>query len=548
MGLATPVRAEWTQENYSLVAGWNAIWVSVDTGYADIDELLAAHPQIEEVWMWNSLVSRSRFTGSGAVPSASDSWLVWRRGRPTETTFSRFAANAACLVRVADGTPSFQLGLLGRPVPPRMAAQSTGVNFVGFPVQTPASGGLRNVERFFTFDAALTATPELFAYYGGPLSETPPQNPRRVPAVRTTSLERGRAYWLNTTAYSEFYGPLRVTLLDDVLDFGADRSYVSLRVKNVADPADAPAGVAFTLSRRASLAPPAGQPALAGDTPLLVRGPRDPDTLQYTFTPLPPTGLTRALQPGEEVEIVLALDRALMPGAAGTRYASILQVADSLNLTRIDLPVAAVVPSMAGVWIGSAHVTQVDQIIGAANTPEADAPGGYELRLILHRAADGQTTLLQKVFLDQPIGGTARTVQPADTTGVSRVSTAAFPLDLAQPGAGQLAPSGVATFPVSLAHNAPTNPFVHTYHPDHDGLDARFASSLPAGVESATIHRAITLTFSPAADNGEPGWGATVIGGDYRETVSGLRVRDVTVSGRFILRRVSDAAVLFNQP
>ena len=73
-----------------MVAGWNAIWVSVDTGYADIDELLAAHPQSEEVCMWNSHVSRSRFTRSGAVPSASDSWLVWRRGRPMSLGASVF--------------------------------------------------------------------------------------------------------------------------------------------------------------------------------------------------------------------------------------------------------------------------------------------------------------------------------------------------------------------------------------------------------------------------------------------------------------------------
>lgn len=542
------LRAEWTEETYSLEPGWNAIWVSVDAGYTTVDTLLAAHPRIEELWLWNSLVAPSRFSSSGEIPAGSDSWLVWRRGRPDQTSFTRLKPNAAYLVRVADTpTGTLQLRLTGRPLPPRLIAQSTGVNLVGFPVQPATAPGSRSVDRFFSFEAAPTGTPELYHYVGGPLSDGITPNPRRVVGTRTAPLQRGRAYWVNSTVYSEYYGPLRVTLLDDAVDFGTERSFVTVRIRNVAD-ALAAASVSFTLSRRASATPPSGQSALLGDVPVLVRGPRDPETLQSTFTALPAGGLSRTLQPGEETELVLGVDRSLLTGPVGSRYASILQIADSLNLTRIDLPVTAVVPSSAGVWIGSARIDRVDQIIGNDRLPEAHAPGGYELRLILHRAANGQTTLLQKVFVDKATGGTARTVQPTVTTGVSRISSAAFPLDLVQPGTGQLAPSGVVSFPVSLAHNAPTNPFVHTYHPDHDGLDARFVSSLPAGQEAPTVNRSITLTFSPAADNGETGWGSTVVGGTYRETVSGLRMQDVTVSGQFILRRVSDAAVLSNQP
>ncbi|MBC8011483.1 MAG: hypothetical protein H7067_15470, partial [Burkholderiales bacterium] len=256
----TWTRAEWVEERHSLLAGWNAIWMSADSGYAGFDTLLAAYPQVEEVWMWNSLVSRSQFTGSGEMLTAGDAWLVWRRGQPAQTTLSRPSPNAAYLVKVATGAPAFQLPLVGRPVPPRIVAQSSGVNLVGFPMQIPTSTTQRNVERFFLYDPALAGTPELFSYVGGPLSETTPQNPRRVSAPRVTALERGKAYWVNSTAYSEYYGPLRVTLSGDSADFGADRAYVTLRVKNVTDATDA-ASVSFTLSRRASFAPPAGQPA-----------------------------------------------------------------------------------------------------------------------------------------------------------------------------------------------------------------------------------------------------------------------------------------------
>ncbi len=541
------LRAEWTEERYSLVAGWNSVWMSIDAGYADFNTLLAAYPQIEEVWMWNSLVSRTQFTGSGETLTAGDAWLVWRRGKPAETTLSKPAPNAAYLVKVASNAGAFQLPLVGHPVPPRVVAQSSGVNFVGFPVPASVTGATNNIERFFLFDPALSATPEVFGYFGGPLSETAPQNPRRIASVRVTALERGKAYWVNSAAFSEYYGPLRISLAGDSADFGSDRAYVTLRVKNVADAADA-ASVGFTLSRRASATPPAGQAAIAGDVPVLVRGPRDPETQRFTFTALPSGGLSRTLAPGEETELVLGVARSLMTGAAGARYASILQVVDSLGLTRVDLPVSATVPAMSGVWVGAASIEKVDQIIGASRVPAANAPGGYELRLIVHRAANGQTTLLQKVFVDKPTGGVARTVQPNVTTGVSRISSAAFPLDLVQAGTGQLGASGTVVFPVVLAHNAPTNPFLHTYHPDHDGLDARFQSPLPDGRESSTVSRNITLSFDPQVDNGEPGWGTTVIGGTYREAIAGLRAQSIEVSGTFVLRRVSDAAQLTVQP
>lgn len=545
--LAPSARAEWAEEHYPLVAGWNSIWLPLDCGHADLATLLSAHPQIEELWLWNSLVPRTQFSGSGATPTPGDAWLVWRRGQPEQTTFLRPVANAAYLVKVAANAPAFTLALVGRPVLPRTVAQSSGVNFVGFPVRTPSVTAQQNVERFFAFDSAFDATPELFRYVGGPLSEVLPQNPRRISAVRSTAVERGRAYWVNSTAYSEYYGPLRVSLTGEAVDFGADRAFVTLRIRNVVAAADAPT-VGFTLSRRASAPAPTGQPAIAGGVPLLVRGLRNPETLDYEFTPLPETGLVGTLQPGEETEIVLSVDRSQMSGAAGTRYASVLQVTDSLNLTRVDFAAVAVVPALEGVWVGTALVTQVDQIIGQERVAGAAAPGGYELRLIVHRAANGQTTLLQKVFLDRPVGGTARTVQPAVTTGVSRLSSSAFPLDLVQPGVGQLRTTGDVVFPVALAHNAPTNPFVHAYHPDHDGLDARFESALPSGRESPTVTRSITLGFDVNAENSEPGWGATVLGGTYRETITGLRTETVAVSGVFVLRRVSDAPQLTTQP
>jgi hypothetical protein len=104
---------------------------------------------------------------------------------------------------------------------------------------------------------------------------------------------------------------------------------------------------------------------------------------------------------------------------------------------------------------------------------------------------------------------------------------------------------------IALGYNAPTNPYVHTYHPDHDNRNARFDASVSAGIESPDITRVCSFSFttSPPAGTSAQGWGSSVIGGDYSETINGIRkarmsdgtaTSSVTVTGTFVLRRVSE--------
>ena len=100
-------------------------------------------------------------------------------------------------------------------------------------------------------------------------------------------------------------------------------------------------------------------------------------------------------------------------------------------------------------------------------------------------------------------------------------------------------------FQINLGYNEATNPFVHTYHPDHDNLDARFEGSLPEGVESYSIQREVTLKFvSSMPGLTDPGWGSTLLGGDYNETLTGLRTTPVSVTGTFLLHRISSVPTL----
>ena len=57
---------------------------------------------------------------------------------------------------------------------------------------------------------------------------------------------------------------------------------------------------------------------------------------------------------------------------------------------------------------------------------------------------------------------------------------------------------GTLTATATIAYDdQASNPFLHTYHPDHDNLDAFFQNEQPIGYESYQIMRQFTLVISP---------------------------------------------------
>jgi hypothetical protein len=99
-----------------------------------------------------------------------------------------------------------------------------------------------------------------------------------------------------------------------------------------------------------------------------------------------------------------------------------------------------------------------------------------------------------------------------------------------------------------------SNPFLHTYHPDHDNLNASFRNELPQGSESYTIVREITLSVDPPADDFNSRVNASAnLSGRYLESirVQGLAragntfdARRFDVSGAFSLNRISGIPTL----
>jgi hypothetical protein len=94
-----------------------------------------------------------------------------------------------------------------------------------------------------------------------------------------------------------------------------------------------------------------------------------------------------------------------------------------------------------------------------------------------------------------------------------------------------------------------SNPFLHTYHPDHDNLTAKFDGLQSVGNESYKIKREIKLTFG-SSEAGFSGLsqGGQQIAGSYEETMTlageAPNKKSIAMRGVFTLNRISDIETL----
>jgi len=296
----------------------------------------------------------------------------------------------------------------------------------------------------------------------------------------------------------------------------------------------------------------------------------------YTWT-LAPQG-----QNGSDVAVVLGLNRYVMNSGPGALFAGILRFTDSFNFTEVDIPVSATQASTAGLWVGNASVTAVrnylkNYLMDSNNTPVISSNGNYiitsintnlgpvatpfPLRLILHNNGTS-VVLLQQVFFglspysNLMVATSQSLLDPANLGTARRITATHLPWSATNapwPFKGQLAPGGTLVTTVDLAYdNQASNPFLHTYHPDHDNLDATFSTELAQGYESYRITRQITLSVSPPGNDFASLTGAAQsLVGYYLETMTlgGLAgaTRDFYVTGTFSLNRISTIPTLNQQ-
>ncbi|MEO8198454.1 MAG: hypothetical protein ABI689_17210, partial [Thermoanaerobaculia bacterium] len=358
------------------------------------------------------------------------------------------------------------------------------------------------------------------------------------------------------------------------VEFGGGRQESRVRIRNLAT-----APTQITLRQLPSAAP----------VPLSIFR-FDEDTAESSWPALPANYGQAVPQQGEWLLDLAPLRGNLLTADAGT----VVEIKDGFGYRRL-LPVSvrsALAPApffarraaeggnqvapfaatttnpLAGLWVGKVAVGLVSQAQTGSEipTPTADP---FTFRVLVHVDGNGTARLLKEVIelwkegtripdpehpglflIDEPghfviltddslianfQGAVLRDGEPVGY----RVSTTAYdfePQSLVMSGSFGL--TGTLAASIALDAEAPTNPFRHKFHPDHNNRNELYTEFIE---EAYPVTRQMTFEFSSTDPTGgsQAGFGANVMAGTYRERIGGLHRNDILVEGRFLLNRTS---------
>jgi hypothetical protein len=598
--VVSPAFGQWTNQTVVLRAGWNSVFLEIQPEPRECDALFAGVP-VESVWAWNRHFSPVQFIQNPEelVPGQPD-WLTYfptsQLARATMNLFT-LQANRAYLIKLPDNASQVSWTFQGRPVTRRIEWLADAFNFTGFhvePVNSP------------TFQSFFASSP---AHVGQRVYRLVNGLWSLVVSPNTTRLARGEAYWIFCRGQSTFAGPLDVTLEQGHgLDYGRVLSERTLTIRNSSS-----ASNTFTVRRLSSANPPGNDyPAYAGEVPLsYFHLSVAQNQLDVQWIPLP-SQLTMALGPGQEWNLRLEARRADMaaftppPGVSDVLYQSLLEVGNGagsrslVGVTARGLQTfasggagfqaagagPAAVHARAGLWIGSAALSRVNQPADAS-APNTTVPTAseFQFRLLIHVDDSGQARLLQKVIqmwkdgtvttdtnglqvVDEPgryvlvtedrflPNFKGATLRDGEAVG-RRVSSAAFGFRTPLPMSGDFgSSSGLLQCAVPVEYDDELNPFKHRFHPDHNNLDdtpqrqpllvRTNNHGLRFTAESSSVRRDISLQFTAADPENltQAGFGDSQVAGIYRETIKGLHKDALHIQGIFRLHHASRIGVL----
>jgi len=539
----TAGQAQWSSKNYPLVQGWNSLWLPGDATHVTVADLFSAYPAVTEVWRWNPNPDQIQFTQNPSSPTISaNEWTVWKRDG-SETKLTRMVGNSAYLIRT---TAAVTVPITVMAMPPTATWLISGSNLLGF----PAAAGKTFASYFSTMIAGgvtgLPSTTKVFKYVGGDLVAG--TNPVQV-NIASEVVNSNTAYWISYPVVSNFVGPIHYELPSSSgLAFGRTSTTQTLGLTNRAKSA-----VTLTLSVENSATAPAGQPSVLAAVPLLQRT-FNSSTNSYTETAFNAGSSISVTVPAQgRVSLDFGVNRSGM--TSNGVYAALLRIVDGEGFIDTRLPVSAQATSAAGLWAVEAKVTKVARNTDTTNTA-TDAAQSFTVPFLLHVDSSGASRVLRQAFVGKlTTAGNAMGITCAESNIQSAAVSDVKPLRYFCPnlpyGTPVVSATGTAgnagsalSWTLTHLYNDPANPFVHTYHPDHDNLDAKFNATpiLAAGLESYTITRNCTLTFTSTSPDGSSvaGWGSVILGGVYTETIAGLNKNAISLSGTFKMRRLSE--------
>ena len=573
--------AQVSTQTFTLQPGWNSIYLEVQPANNSTAAVFSNLP-VASVWMRAERLSSADFIQDPSEAAFNNpAWLRWFPPSRAEAFLGNlFAvfANRAYLIKATNAAPLNWI-VIGRPSLRTPEWVPDAYNLRGLPVDPALPPTFLN---FFRYSKAHynTTTNRLEKIYR--LNSATGQW-QLVSAGDT--VQSGAAYWIYTRGASDYLSPLTAKVeLGDGLDFGLALTELNLSLANLTTSPMTATVRETGLTGAGHLAYYQFNPTLGGQWP----------ALPSPFGVAPAAGATTRLQLG-----VRRQDFTL------TNYSSVLEVRDGAG-TRLLVPVSAEAPgsavgaafaaigkagksfaspaeesrSRAGLWVGSATLNAVSEPRSANPTNPTPTKSQLSLTLIIHVDTNGQARLLKEVtqmwrdgtytndaggsqVVDKPgqyvlltddtlipfFAGSA--VRDGESVG-RRISTVGYDFPTSSSNnflnlSGPFAIGQKLTATLNMPFDHPTNPFKHKYHPDHDNLDARFGES---AVESYTTARQIELAPSATPPDGPtaPDYGYNLIGGTYRETITGIHKSTIRISGTFRLSRVSLIAQLNPSP
>lgn len=574
------VQAQWTTQTISLRAGWNAVHLQVDPQPGDCTSLFAG-TKVESIWSWNRRFSTIQFIQNPGdlIPGQQD-WLVWGAGEKYRavTSLWNLQAEHTYLIKVTDNAAPFSISIKGKPMVRAMQWVPDSFNLVGLhvdPLHPPT------FKDFFAPSAA---------HAGQPMYRLDASGVWNQVNVASDKPRPGEAYWVRCSGVSTYSGPVTINVEQGrSIDYGNTLQEQTVTIRN-----SSTQDRVISVQQMPSAQPPTGTtPELAGNVPLSSFVMDYPTTVGFQPLNQP---LTKTVPAGSTWSLRLAVRRQDLPTpqspSANSQYQSLLQISDGAGVLHVA-PVTASGGSPlllngahTGLWVGTATINKVSQGGDATNCPTCPIPTNtaspFQFRILVHEATNGQASLLQKAFVTFKGGG--GTNQYSGNAGsyvliagdptlksnlydviVRRFSAPAFGFSNTIAFAPTNAPFGsagtVLTAPVILGYDDPTNPFKHLYHPDHDNKDDAYnplqvttnagwpANQTVAGPrtsESYTVTRYLTLQFTATDPENLtlPGWGDTILGGNYSETITGLHKNPLYISGTFRLHLAVNAGTL----
>ncbi len=550
-------------QTFSLNPGWNAVYLEVQPQSNSPAVVFRDLPTGSSVWAWQGKDDSVQFIQDPGEPLVNNpKWLAIFASARESALNNLFAigANSAYLIHVA-GTAPLTMNIDGRPTIRHKNWIPDAFNLTGF-------GFNGTAPTFGTFFTPSNSHKNQAIYRLNNASGTW----EIVNNPSSTTMRSGEAFWIYCQSGSDYQGPLTVEANgSDGLDFGAGITILSLTIGNTST-----ADKSVTVTQSSGAAP------VSLDY-------RSYDSVSGKILNKPLSGMPAVtVKAASSATVNLAVQRNAFTGDG----ASVLEIRDAQG-NRVRLPVTATsnpVNGYPGLWSGSAYVNKVSQLTDSGPAPgfvsgaAKPTPAALNLNLILHQEKNGPARLLKQaiVMKQDPIRNSDGTIQTKgrsvvltkdslipNYSGVTQRDGAKVGRRLSSVGidyspstdatlgtdfdgtalkcSGSVSTSVTCRMVVESSANFthPTNPFLHRYHPDHDNQASDFKTFRQ---EANQVVRDVTLTFDTVPQdnptNPPPGWGVTVLGGTFSESISGLAKGPIKVEGSFILSLAADAEVL----